>query len=209
MKYKKIDLKTWKRLPQYEFFKTFEQPFFNITANVDVTKLYDFTKKNNLSYFYTVLHTVLKTIHLIPEFKYRMHEGDVREYERIDAGVTIIKEDQTFMYGTVTYHPNKMDFIHKSQAEIEIQKREKGFEPHTDQNMVYVSSLPLVSFTGLQHAKKMNREDSIPRFVFGKYFKEGQQLKMPLSVGVHHALADGFHVGRLFELLQENLDAFE
>lgn len=208
MNYKKIDLSTWKRLPQYEFFKTFEQPFFNITANVDVTKLHAYTKVNNAPYFYTILHTLLKTIHQIPEFKYRIDKESVLEYNRIDAGVTIIKEDQNFIYGTVDYYENLDDFIRKSQAAIEIQKKERGFLPHTERNVVYVSSLPLVSFTGLQHAKKTNVEDSIPRFVFGKYFKDGQQLKMPLSVEVHHALADGFHVGRLFELLQEDLDAF-
>jgi len=29
---------------------------------------------------------------------------------------------------------------------------------------------------------------------------------MPLSVQVHHALADGIHVGRYFNLVQEYLD---
>lgn len=208
MEYKKIDLSTWKRLPQYEFFKTFEQPFFNVTANVEVTKLHEYTKAKNLPYFYTILHTLLKTIHRIPEFRYRMYQGEVLDYNRINTGVTIIKADQNFLYGTLNYHQDLLDFITKSQAAIEIQKKEKGFVPHTAPNVVYVSSLPWVSFTGLQHARKTSLEDSIPRFVFGKYFQEGQQLKMPLSVEVHHALADGFHVGKLFELLQEGLDEF-
>lgn len=208
MNYKKIDLATWKRLPQYEFFKTFEQPFFNVTANVDVTKLYAYTKANQLPYFYAALHTLLKTIQQIPELKCRIHKGEVLEYNTINTGVTILKEDESFLYGTLNYHQNLKDFITKSQASIEVQKKEKGFVPHTAPNVVYVSSLPWISFTGLQHARKTSLEDSIPRFVFGKYFKEGQQLKMPLSVEVHHALVDGFHVGRLFELLQDGLDGF-
>lgn len=208
MNYKKIDLNTWKRLPQYEFFKTFEQPFFNVTANVEVTKLYRYTKAEDLPFFYTMLHTLLQAIQEIPEFRYRIHQGEVLEYQTINTGVTILKEDQNFMYGTLAYHQNLHDFISKSQAEIEVQKKEKGFVPHTEPNVVYVSSLPWISFTGLQHARKTSIEDSIPRFVFGKYFQEGQQLKMPLSVEVHHALADGFHVGKLFELLQEGLDGF-
>jgi chloramphenicol O-acetyltransferase type A len=208
MNYKKIELSTWKRLPQYEFFKTFEQPFFNVTANIEVTKLYDYCKENDLPYFYTVLHTLLKTIQSIPEFKYRIHKGEVLEYNTINTGVTILQEDQNFIYGTLDYYQNLDNFIDKSQAAIKIQKKEKGFVPHTEPNVVYVSSLPWISFTGFQHAHKLKVEDSIPRFVFGKYFKEGEQLKMPLSVEVHHALADGFHVGQLFELLQEGLDAF-
>lgn len=208
MNYKKIELSTWKRLPQYEFFKTFEQPFFNVTANIEVTKLYDHCKAKGLPYFYTMLHTLLKTIQSIPEFKYRIHKGEVLEYDTINTGVTILQEDQNFIYGTLDYHQNLTTFIHKSQVAINIQKKEKGFVPHTEPNVVYVSSLPWISFTGFQHAQKFNKEDSIPRFVFGKYFKEGGQVKMPLSVAVHHALADGFHAGQLFEFLQESLDAF-
>jgi len=208
MNYKKIDQSTWKRLPQYEFFKTFEQPFFNVTANVEVTKLYHYTKEKDLPYFYTMLHTLLKTIQRIPEFKCRIYKGEVLEYKTINTGVTILKEDQTFLYGSLDYNQNLVDFIDKSQAEIEIQKKEKGFVPHTEPNVVYVSALPWVSFTGFQHARKTNVEDSIPRFVFGKYFKEGEAVKMPLSVEVHHALVDGFQVGQLFELLQEGLDVF-
>jgi len=68
--------------------------------------------------------------------------------------------------------------------------------------------IPWISFTGLQHARKTDLEDTIPRFVFGKYFKEEKRLKMPLSVEVHHALVDGFHVGQLFKFLQEELDNF-
>ncbi|MBL4649330.1 MAG: hypothetical protein JKY03_06320 [Aureispira sp.] len=208
MNYKKIDRSTWKRLPQYEFFKTFEQPFFNVTANIEVTKLYDHCKANDLPYFYTVLHALLKTIQIIPEFRCRIHKGEVLEYNTINTGVTILQEDQNFIYGTLDYYEKLEDFIYKSQTAIDLQKKEKGFVPHTEPNVVYVSSLPWVSFTGFQHARKFDVEDSIPRFVFGKYFKEGEQIKMPLSVEVHHALVDGFHVGRLFELLKESLDAF-
>ncbi len=204
---KKINLATWKRLPQYEFFKTFDQPFFNITANINVTELYAYTKTNQLPYFYTMLHTLLKVIQTIPEFRYRIYHGDVYEYTSIDSGVTILLEDETFMYGTVAYKENLRDFIVKSQADVERQKKERGFVPHGEPNVIYVSALPWVSFTGFQHARKTGMEDSIPRFVFGKYFKEGNELKMPLSVEVHHALVDGFHVGQLFERLQkENLN---
>jgi chloramphenicol O-acetyltransferase type A len=43
--------------------------------------------------------------------------------------------------------------------------------------------------------------------VFGKMFDDGPRRKMPFSVEVHHALVDGLHVGRFFNLFQEKLDA--
>jgi chloramphenicol O-acetyltransferase type A len=47
--------------------------------------------------------------------------------------------------------------------------------------------------------------DSIPRFAWGKYFKENDTLKMPLSVQGHHAIMDGIHMGRFYEKLQDYL----
>jgi hypothetical protein len=47
---------------------------------------------------------------------------------------------------------------------------------------------------------------SIPRFAWGKYFREGGALKMPLSMQAHHGLVDGLHFGRFYELVQALLD---
>ncbi len=63
------------------------------------------------------------------------------------------------------------------------------------------------SFTSFTHPIHMNPVDSIPRIAWGKFFSKGDRIKMPLSVQIHHALADGIHVGRYFNLVQEYLDA--
>jgi chloramphenicol O-acetyltransferase type A len=43
------------------------------------------------------------------------------------------------------------------------------------------------------------RDDSIPRFAFGRAERDGARLWLPMSVEVHHALMDGVHVGRLVQ----------
>ena len=45
---KEFDVENWYRKSQYEFFKTYEEPFFNITSNLDVTNLYNYCKENPL-----------------------------------------------------------------------------------------------------------------------------------------------------------------
>jgi len=202
---KKIDLNTWKRKPQYDFFKTFEQPFFNVTANVDISEYYAYLKQHKQPFFLGMLHAVLTTVNQLSAFKYRLQGKEVWEYETINSGITILKEDETFMYCTVAYHKELADFIEQSQQAIAAQKAARGFVPHTQPNVIYVSSLPWISFTSVQHAHQQHRGDSIPRFVFGKYFEQGDRLLLPLAVEVHHALADGFHVGQFFEQLQEKL----
>ncbi|MET0753548.1 MAG: CatA-like O-acetyltransferase, partial [Pyrinomonadaceae bacterium] len=46
---KEVDVESWNRKNTFEFFKNFEDPFFNIAANLDVTALYRFCKEKNLS----------------------------------------------------------------------------------------------------------------------------------------------------------------
>ena len=78
-------------------------------------------------------------------------------------------------------------------------------EPGQD-DLLFMTGIPWVSFTALQHPIHMHPVDSVPRIAWGKFFKEGEALKMPLSVQVHHALMDGVHIGRYYTLVQEYLD---
>jgi chloramphenicol O-acetyltransferase type A len=56
------------------------------------------------------------------------------------------------------------------------------------------------------HPLDLKNIDSIPRFAWGKFFQEGDRLKIPLSVQAHHALMDGIHMGRYFQIVQDYFD---
>ena len=69
-------------------------------------------------------------------------------------------------------------------------------------DLLFMTAIPWVSFTSFMHPLKFP-VDSVPRFAWGKFFEDGESLKMPLSVQAHHAVMDGLHMGRYFELVQE------
>ena len=68
---------------------------------------------------------------------------------------------------------------------------------------LYMTALPWVSFTSFSHPMQLHPADSVPRFAWGKFFEDGNLLKLPLSVQGHHALMDGLHMGRYYEKVQE------
>ena len=43
----------------------------------------------------------------------------------------------------------------------------------------------------------------------GKYVEADGKRMLPLAIQVHHAVCDGYHVGKFIELLQAGIDAFE
>jgi len=45
-----------------------------------------------------------------------------------------------------------------------------------------------------------------PVVTWGKYEAEGSRLVMPLTMNIHHAVADGFHLSRFFTEVQEQMD---
>jgi chloramphenicol O-acetyltransferase type A len=74
-------------------------------------------------------------------------------------------------------------------------------------DLIYITCLPWISFTHLSHTITINRNDSVPKISWGKYFTEGEKVLLPFSVQVHHALADGYQVSIYLDTLQKYLDS--
>ena len=197
----------WDRKSTFDFFNTFEIPFYNITANVDVTSLVTFCKKHNYSFLVACLYLSQKTIAQIPNFRYRFVNDEVRLYANTQAGCTILLENKSFAFCYFDPIQQMDEFIRKGEKSIHQLKSNPDFAPRSgDVNMIFYSVIPWVSFTSFQHARRFEKDDSIPRIVFGKYFKQAQQHLMPVSVEVHHSFVDGYHVGQYFEILQKEIN---
>ena len=78
------------------------------------------------------------------------------------------------------------------------------FELRELSRLCCLSVIPWISFTSFEHAMR-SPPDSVPRFVFGRHREVGSRRCMPVSIALHHALADGFHAGLFFELFQTEL----
>ncbi len=207
MSFKKIDLKNWNRKDIFEFYKNYEQPFFNVTANIDVTNLYKYCKENNHSFFIYCLYISTKVANSINEFKIRIENGEPVIFDKINTGSTILKDDNTFFFVYLEYFNDFIEFHNKSMKQIEITKKESVIKGGAgSQGVIYHSTVPWISFTSVQHAQDSKKGRTVPKIVFGKYFNDGNKLLMPLSVEVHHALADGYHVGLFYKKYQEEID---
>ncbi|MFT4753070.1 MAG: chloramphenicol O-acetyltransferase type A [Salibacteraceae bacterium] len=197
----------WARKSTFEFFKTFDIPFFNVTANVDVQILKEYCDTHSLSFLNACLFLSQKTISQIPNFRYRFVDNEIRLYEKTQAGCTILLDDQSFAFCYFPMDDELQGYVQNADKNIQALKSNPDFAPRDgDANMIFYSVLPWVSFTSFQHARRFEKEDSIPRIVFGKYFKQNQQLCMPVSVEVHHSFVDGLHIGQYFEIFQKEIN---
>lgn len=199
-----LDIENWSRRQQFEFFKNFDNPFFNICTNLDVTPLLDFTHKKSLSFFITYHFLSMKVANEVEPFRYRLRNERVLVHDRIHAGTTLLLADESFTFIYFDYDKDFHAFHTRARATVE---RARAGAARLDEradsdDLIHHSVIPWITFTSISHARNWGRLDSVPKIAFGKYREDGDRIKMPVSVEVHHALMDGLHVGRYFEKLE-------
>ena len=199
-----IDTETWSRRHLFRLFKDYDNPSFNVCADVDATSLLDFTRSRKLSLFVAYHFLSAKTANELEPFRYRLRGERVLVHGRVDAGAVLLLPDESF---TFVYFDFTEDFAAFHESAVAIVERARAEPPGLDarvdrDDLIYHSVIPWVSFTSISHASDSRRRSGIPKISFGKYRDAGGRVLMPVSVEVHHALMDGLHVGRYFERLQ-------
>lgn len=207
MKY--IDLENWKRKEHFEFFYKMDYPQYNICMNLDVTNFLKFVKDMKFSFYYSMIYAVTNIINITEDFKYRIRDGKVIFHDIIHPSFTDIGvyfNDELFKMVTLDFNQN-LEIFQKT-AKITSQNQTKYF-PKTSagrDDLIYISCIPWISFTHISHTISLNRNESVPRISWGKYYKSENKVLLPFSVQVHHALNDGIHVGKYIEKLQAYLN---
>lgn len=207
---KKIDINTWKRKVHFQFFRNFDEPFHSLTAEVDVTKAFLFCKSAKINFFDFYLHACLKAVNDLEAFRYRIFNGEVFLFDTINISATLPKPDGTFRFSYVDFDAD-FSIFQKNIAEEKkrILNQEDLFPSKNDEAVIHFSAIPWVRFTSLSHARDYSIKDSVPKISVGKVCENGGLLKMPVSVTVHHGLADGKDIGDFLERFQFYLDEVE
>lgn len=205
--YKELDIENWNRKNHFYFFKDYDNPFYNICTNIEVTELYNITKANNVSFFLASLYLSIKTANEIDEFRYRIIDDKVVVFDKIHPFSTILDKENIFHFCPFNYFEEFDKFISNGKVSIENTLNMPSILESNPERLdvIHYTTIPWVSLTSMSHAKKFNNGDSIPNIVFGKYYYSGNSLMLPICVEVHHSLIDGYHVGKYFEKLRRHI----
>lgn len=206
-----INLSTWERAEHYNFFKNSDYPQYNICMNIDITNFLDQIKKKKLSFYYSMVFAAMQAANEVPQLRYRIRGDQVVLHDKIHPSFTdITTGSELFKLVTVDLENTMEAFVEVAAKKAADQTRYFPLEELAGRDdLVYITCIPWISFTHLSHTINLRKDDAVPRISWGKYFKEGDRVLLPFSVQVHHALADGLHVGRYVEILQKYLDDFQ
>jgi chloramphenicol O-acetyltransferase type A len=203
-----VDLATWNRREHFEFFSRFEEPFFGLVATVDCTPALAEAKRLGVPFFLYYLYQALQAVNQVEALRYRIEDGQVYCYDRIHASATIGRTDHTFGFSFIELHDDLGAFVQAATAEIAAVQANEGLRLSAATarlDVIHFSALPWVRFTGLTHARRFAQPDSMPKISVGQTFVEGSATLMPVSINVHHGLADGYHVGLFLANFQRRI----
>ncbi len=207
MQVREIDVHSWSRSEHFEKFRDFDHPHFNMCANMDLTLFRPVVKDRGIRFTAAFVYVLTRAANSIPEFRYRIRGKSVVEHEVVHPSFTVLVNEDVFSFCLVRYTEDFRKFATRVSERISFVREHPSVEDKPGQDdLLYLSAMPWVTFTSVMHPLNLSPPDSVPRFTWGKIFDEGQRVKMPLSVQAHHALLDGIHLGRYYSRVQEYLD---
>ena len=196
---KKIDLNTWKRTEIFNFFNSVDYPFYSYSFNLDITNYLKHIKEGELPFSFCMVYAVARISNGIEAFRYRFDGADVVLYDRIDPSIIVTSDDPELMkILRVPFNPDVHAFIKHAK---EIESSQTGFinyEAEKLRNVLYTTSNPWIPTTQFTNTISFDKTDAIPRFFWGRYFKDQEKTLLPFTMQVHHGFVDGYHTGLFY-----------
>lgn len=198
---KKIDISTWNRREHFAFFRKVDLPFYNVNTQVDISGLPELAKSKSISINSLLIFLTIQSMNQIDNFRYRIRDDSVYLHDAIHPSFTHLKKgEELFRIITMDFDNDLKRFDDKLKQAVEESTSYFDFSKGAGRDdLVFISSLPWISFTGLDHTLSLDRDDAIPRVSWGRYVTNGEQTLLPFNIRVNHVVVDGLHVGLFFE----------
>lgn len=211
MNYTKVDLNTWDRKEHFEFYRHRVRCGFSLTKKLDITALRASLTETAYQFYPVMIYLITWVVNQLPAFRLAIKENDLICWESVDPVFTVFhKKTETFSTLWSRYSADIDCFMSDYTAMMaEYQDNTRMFpQGNLPENHLNISSLPWVEFDGFNLNIADFTDYFSPIFTMAKFYQEGDRILLPLSVQVHHAACDGFHVAKFINKLQHACDNF-
>lgn len=207
MNFSKIDMDNWNRKQHFEHYLKNVKCGFSITSNIDSTALVPAVKTRSLKLYPVLLYMVTTVANMQRELRTCFNDDkDLGYWEAMNPSYTVFHKDTTTFSSLWTeYTDDFNEFYQNVQVDIEKYADNKDLFPKPDcpPNCFPISCIPWTSFTGFNLNLFNDNQFLLPIVTIGKYFEQGGTLQLPVSLQVHHAVADGYHAAQFMNHLQQ------
>ena len=210
MNYTKVDIDEWSRGSLFQFYIEKMRIVMSLTVDINVAPLITYTKKNALKFYPAMIWVVSKVINSHDEFKYSWDtDGNLIRWDSISPSYTVFnRDDECFSKFVTEYTDDIFEFYQRTVDDQRKYQEERAIIGNQPQNFFDVSCLPWVKYKHFDVHVFDEGKFLAPVLTWGKYEVQNGNALMPLTMNIHHAVADGFHLSRFFNEVQELIDSY-
>lgn len=197
-----IDLARWPRRTYFQHYLKAVPCTYSVTTKLDITPV----RRRGLKLYPTMLYLITCAVNQCEPFRMALREdGSLVRYASMSPCYTVFhRESETFSNLWTEYTPDYAAFCRQYDGDLARYGAVEGFwgKPDPPENTFNVSMVPWISFDSFN--LNVGRFDYLlPIFTLGRCQEVGGQALIPLSIQVHHAVCDGYHVSRFLSVLQD------
>ena len=158
----------------------------------------------------------------IPEFRQRILNGMILEYDFCNPSYTVALPDGTYRYCLVNANQPFAQYLEEGRIKQAAAIESEHLEEEGDDvlRLLFTSSVPWLNYTEAMMPYPDNHF-SIPNICWGSYktekylcledgtVTEKVKISIPVTLLVNHALVDGRHIGQFYQNLEEELNNFD
>ena len=205
MAFRLINLEAWERREFYEHFINEVVCSYSITVNLDITHL------SGARLYPAMIWLLTKTVNDMPEFRTSLTKEGLGIYDSMHPMYTVFNKENKNFSGIWSYFSEDYnDFLKSYESDVCKYSKSTRYAPKegTPENSFNISMVPWLEFTAVNINVFDDGKFLLPIFTMGKCFERDGKHLLPLSIQVHHAVCDGYHVGLFVEKLQSKIDRF-
>jgi chloramphenicol O-acetyltransferase type A len=204
-----IDQRTWPRREHFAHYRRAVPCTSAMTVDLDVTEFATVMATSTHKTYLAQVWALASVVNAHEEFRMASTAGgEPAVWPLVHPSFTVFNgRSETFASVWAPYDPDFGRF-HEAALPVLVEHADAtGLFPQgaPPPNVFDVSSIPWTSFTGFALSIRDGFDHLAPIFTIGRYRERDGRTLMPLAVQVHHAAADGFHVARLVDELQQLL----
>ena len=206
MSRKYIDMTKYPRLDHFRHFLTMQQPCVSITVQVDITDWLSRLRASGCPFFLSFQYAVVRAANRIPEFRQRIVDDKIVEYDYCNPSYIVSLPDDTYRYCNVNVNQPFAQYLKESRVKQDA--------------ALFISCVPWFNYTEAMMPYP-GGSFSNPSFCWGGYrtekylaLEDGRvtekvKTSIPVTLFFNHALIDGIHAGRFFDNLGDELNNFD
>jgi chloramphenicol O-acetyltransferase len=204
-----------RRRDRFDLFDGMDGAAVNLCFPLELPDFRPWCKEQGLAPFHVLLCAVLRSTLKIENFRYRLLDGEVFRIERLRPSFTVINQHQDLNFALFEWSDDLREFVRRGIAAREaasnmtaLNAAYRALSPREAKEQVFITCIPWLAFTSIQHPSASLAHPDIPSLALGK-FRDGAngRLELPFSVQAHHGFVDGFHIHQLAEQIASELEA--